>query len=63
MRGCQTFQIHTVGSIPQRQSENRITLTHASMSKLSCDIKHMYGANTGHRFIHVVADERTNYSV
>ena len=33
------------------------------MSKLSCDIKFMYRASTGHKFILIVADEVTNYLV
>ena len=30
------------------------------MSELSCDIKCVYRASTGHRFVLVIADEATN---
>ena len=33
------------------------------MSKLSCDIKYMYRASTGYKFILVVKGEVTNYLV
>ena len=33
------------------------------MNKLSCDMKYMLRAGTDHKFILVVADEVTNYSM
>ena len=43
--------------------ENGIILNYTSMSKFRCDIKYMYRASTGHKFILVVTDEVTNYLV
>ena len=43
------------------QFENRINIIYSSISKLSCDIKFMYRANTGHKFILTVTDDITNY--
>ena len=61
LKGCQICQLHKVGPKPQRQFENRVNLNYTSMSKLSCDIKYMYGASTCHKLITVVADEVKNY--
>ena len=47
----------------QRQFEDRINMNYTSIRKLCYDIKIMYKANTGHKFIFVVVDEATNYSV
>ena len=63
LKGCQMCQLHKVGPTPQRQFENRIILNYASMSKLSCDIKYMYRASTGHKFMLVVTANVTNYLV
>ena len=57
------LSIAKIGPIPQKQFENRKKLYYTSIRKLSCDIKCMYRASTGHRFILVVTNEVTNYLV
>ena len=47
----------------QRHFKNRINLNYAGISKQSYDIKYVYRASTGHRFIFMIADELTNYLV
>ena len=63
LNGCQICQLHNVGPTPQRQFEMRIDLICTSVGKVSCNIKYMYRASTGHQFILVVADKVTNYIV
>ena len=59
-KGCEIDQFHKVGPTCQRQFENKINFNYTSISKLSCDIKYIYRASTGHTFILVVTDEVTN---
>ena len=63
LKGCQICQLNKARPAPQRQFESRVSLNYNNMGKLSCDIKYMYRANIGHKFILVVTDEVTTYLV
>ena len=57
LKGCQIWPLHKVRPMTQRQFENKIYLNYINMTKLSCDIKYIYRASRGQRFILVFTDE------
>ena len=56
LKGCQIGWLCKVWTTPQCQFENGINLNYTSMTKLSSNIKDMYRAGTGNKFILVVTD-------